>query len=158
MKKYVSHVLAVAASAVLCAVALFLPMGEGALWQRPCLNVYSLFAAVFFVMNSIGWCVMVGGGAVVGRKPYTEERPAIEAQKRRATAVVLAFFELPLLTAVFFVEGGWKMAVCTTLFVGGSLILAGLVGEWSADRLRKTYAQTEQRELAQQRKKEEGYR
>ena len=156
MKKYVSHVLAVAASAVLCAVALFLPMGEGALWQRPCLNVYSLFAAVFFVMNSIGWCVMVGGGAVVGRKPYTEERPAIEAQKRRATAVVLAFFELPLLITVFFAEGGWKMVACAVLFIGGSLILGGLAGEMAVSKMRREIRDAEQREWIEQLKKEEG--
>ena len=54
MKKGNPYLLSVAISAVLCAVALFLPMGSGALWQRPCVNVYSVFAAAFFVMNTVG--------------------------------------------------------------------------------------------------------
>ena len=31
------------------------------LWQHPCVNGYSLFAAAFFVMNTIGLCAMASG-------------------------------------------------------------------------------------------------
>lgn len=159
MKKVSPYICSVAVSLLLCAVALFLPLEEGALWQHPCVNIYSVFAAVFFAMNTIGLYATVRGGDVIGKKPYTAERPAIEAQKRRGTGVVLAFLEVPLLLTVFFVGGGWKMVACSVLFVGGSLILGGLIGEWSASRLRKEYAATEQRELAEQlRKEEKGYR
>lgn len=156
MKRTLPYIGSVAASLALCAVALFVPMGEGALWQHPCVNGYSLFAGAFFVMNTIGLCVLAGDGDVFWQKPYTAERPAIEAKKRRVTNLVLAFFEVPLLLTVFFVDGGWKMAVCTALFVGGSLVLGALVGEIAVSKMRKDIAAAEQRELAEQRKKEEG--
>lgn len=156
MKKVSPYICSVAVSLLLCAVALFVPTGEGALWQHPCVNGYSLFAVAFFVMNTIGLCVLVGGGVMIGTKPYTAERPVIEAKKRRVTATVLAFFEVPLLLTVFYVGGGWKMAVCSALFVGGSLVLGGLIGECSVNKMRKEFEATEQRELAEQRKKEEG--
>lgn len=155
MKKVWMYGISVAASSLLCTFVLCFPMGDTNLWQHPCVNGYSLFAAAFFVMNTIGLCAMAGD-RVFWKKPYTEERPAIEAQKRYVTAVVLAFFEIPLLATVFFVEGGWKMVVCSVLFVGGSLILAGLIGDISAEKLRKEYKRTEQRELADQLRKEEG--
>ena len=159
MKKRLPYICSAALSLVLCGVVLLVPMGEGALWQRSCVNGYSLFATAFFVMNTIGLCLMISDGENLWKKPYTAERPDIEMKKRRATGVVLAFFELPLLLTVFFVGGGWKMVACSVLFVGGSLILGGLIGEWSASRLRKEYAATEQRELEEQlRKEEEGYR
>ena len=155
MKKWMAYILSLAVSAALCGVILFFPVRGITLWQHPCVNGYSLFAAAFFVMNTIGLCAMAGD-RVFWKKPYTEERPAIEAQKRYVTAVVVAFFEIPLLATVFFVEGGWKMAVCSVLFVGGSLILAGLIGDISAEKLRKEYKRTEQQELADQLRKEEG--
>ena len=156
MKTKFYYVFSAVVSLAVSTVALFLPLEEGALWQHPCVNIYSVFAAVFFAMNTIGLYATVRGGDVIGKKPYTAERPAIEAQKRRGTGVVLAFLEVPLLLTVFFVGGGWKMVACSVLFVGGSLILGGLIGEWSASRLRKEYAATEQRELAEQLRKEEG--
>ena len=68
----------------------------------------------------------------------------------------MTFFEAPLLLTVFYVDGGWKMATCSALFVGGSLVLGGLIGEASVSKMRKEFKATEQRELAEQRKKEEG--
>ena len=156
MKKTLVYIGAVAVSLLLCAVALFVPMGESALWHRPCVNGYSLFAGIFFVMNTIGLCVLAGNGEIIWQKPYTAERTDIEAKKRRVTAAVLAFFEAPLLLTVFYVSGGWKMAACSALFVGGSLVLGGLIGEASVSKMRKEFKATEQRELAEQRKKEEG--
>ena len=156
MKKRLPYICSVAVSLLLCAVALFIPVGEGALWQHPCVNGYSLFAVAFFVMNTVGLCVLISGGEMIGTKPYTTERPVIEAKKRRVTAVVLAFFEVPLLLAVFYVDDGWKMAACSALFVGGSLVLGGLISEASVSKMRKEFKATEQRELAEQRKKEEG--
>lgn len=158
MKKTLPYIGSVAVSLVLCAAVLFLPMREGALWQNPSVNGYSLFAAAFFLMNTIGLCVLAGGGDVFWQKPYTAERPAIEAKKRRVTNLVLAFFEAPLLLTVFFVDGGWKMAACSGLFIGGSLILGALIGELAVSKMRKDFATAEQRELAEQRIKEEGYR
>lgn len=155
MKKGLPYIYSLALSLVLCGVVLFVPMGEGALWQRPCVNGYSLFAAAFFVMNTIG-LIGISRGYTFGEKPYTKERPVIEKKKHYVTSVILAFFELPLLLTVFFVDGGWKMAACTGLFVGGSLILGGIIGEVSANKMRKAFAQIEQRELAEQLKKEEG--
>ncbi len=154
MKKVNPYLISVAVSAVLCAVALFLPMGDGALWQRPCVNVYSLFAAAFFVMNTVGM-IAAAKGSNAFAKPYTQERPAIEEKKSRATAVAMAFFELPLLATIFFVDGGWKMVACSVLYVGGALVMASLIGECSVRKMRKAFAEQEQRELAQQRKKEE---
>lgn len=156
MKKRLSYICSAAVSLLLCAVALFVPMEEGALWQHPCVNGYSLFAVAFFVMNTIGLCVLAGNGEIVWQKPYTAERPVIEAKKRRVTATALAFFEAPLLLTVFYVDGGWKMAVCSALFVGGSLVLGALAGEIAVSKMRKEFKATEQRELAEQRKKEEG--
>lgn len=153
MKKVNPYVISVAASAVLCAVALFLPMEAGALWQRPCVNVYSLFAAAFLVMNTVG-VMAVAKGKNAFAKPYTQERPIIEEKKSRATAVAMAFFEVPLLATVFFVDGGWKMAVCSALYVGGGLILAALMGDCAVRGMRKAFREQEQRELAQQRKRE----
>lgn len=155
MKKGLPYIYSLALSLVLCGIVLFAPMGEGALWQRPCVNGYSLFAAAFFVMNTIG-LIGISRGYTFGEKPYTKERPVIEKKKHYVTSVILAFFELPLLLTVFFVDGGWKMAACTGLFVGGSLILGGIIGEVSANKMRKAFAQIEQRELAEQLKKEEG--
>ena len=155
MKNRFSYVCSVVLSLVLCAAVLFVPMGEGALWQLPCVNVYSLFGVAFFVMNTVGiWTVAVGS-ELFGRKPYTQERPLIEERKRRVTPVVMAFFEAPLLLTVFFINGGWKMAVCTILYLG-SLLLGALAGELSATRLRRKIAETEKKELAEQLRKEEG--
>ena len=156
MKKRLPYICSVAVSLLLCAVALCIPMGEGVLWHRPCVNGYSLFAGIFFVMNTIGLCVLAGNGEIIWQKPYTAERPAIETKKRYVTATVLAFLEAPLLLTVFYVSGGWKMAACSALFVGGSLVLSGLIGEASVSKMRKEFKATEQRELAEQRKKEEG--
>lgn len=156
MKKTLPYLIAVAASLALCAVALLVPTEAGALWQQPCINAYSAFAALSFVMNTIGLCVLAGNGEIIWQKPYTAERTDIEAKKRRVTAAVLAFFEAPLLLTVFYVNGGWKMAACSALFVGGSLVLGGLIGEASVSKMRKEFKATEQRELAEQRKKEEG--
>ncbi len=155
MKKMLPYICSVALSLVLCAVWMFVPMDDGALWQHPCVNVYSLFAAAFFVMNTVG-LIGISRGCTFGEKPYTRERPVIEKRKHYVTGVVLTFFELPLLLTVFFVDGGWKMAACTGLFVGGSLILGGIIGEVSADKLRKNLKEIEQQELAEQLKKEEG--
>lgn len=155
MKKVSPFVWVTAVSAALCAVVLFWPMGESALWQHPCVNGYSLFATAFFAMNTIGLFVLARGVNVFA-KPYTTERPEIEKRKNRVTAVVLAFFELPLLATVFFVEGGWKMAACSGLFIGGSLILGALVGEMVVGKMRREFCTAEQRELTEQLKKEEG--
>ena len=155
MKKVSPFVLAVAASAALCGVALTVPMGTGALWRHPCVNEYSWFATAFFVMNTVGVFALARGVNVFA-KPYTKERPVIEQKKTRVTAVVLAFFELPLLTTVFFVEGGWKMVACSALLIGGSLIVGGLAGEVAVSKMRREIRDTEQRELAEQLKKEEG--
>lgn len=154
MKQSLSYVCAAAVSLLLCGVILLWPMGEGALWQRSCVNIYSAFAAAFFLMNTVGLWGAVSGRTLVGKKPYTEERPVIEAKKRHGTGAVLAFLEVPLLLTVFYVEGGLKMAACSALFVGGSLILAGLVGEWCASGLRRELREQEQRELEEQLKKE----
>ena len=54
MKKTKPYIISVAASMALCVVVLFTPMKGESLWQRPCVNGYSLFAAAFFVMNTIG--------------------------------------------------------------------------------------------------------
>lgn len=153
MKKASPYVISVVASAVLCAVALFLPTEVGALWQRPCVNVYSLFAAAFFVMNTVG-VIAVAKGKNAFAKPYTQERPAIEEKKSRVTAVVMAFFEVPLLATVLFVDGGWKMVACSALYVGGALVTASLIGECSVGKMRKAFHEQEQRELAEQRRKE----
>ena len=155
MKKVSPFVWTVAASVVLCAVALFLPTEAGALRQHPCVNIYSIFAAAFFAMNTIGLFVLARGVNVFA-KPYTQERPAIEERKNRVTAVALAFFELPLLITVFFVEGGWKMVACSALYIGGALVLASLIGELSVYKMRKEFHEQEQCELAEQIKKEEG--
>lgn len=155
MKKVNPYVISVAASAVLCAVALFLPTEAGALWQRPCVNVYSLFAAAFLVMNTVG-VMAVAKGKNAFAKPYTQERPIIEEKKSRATAVAMAFFEVPLLATIFFVDGGWKMVACSALYVGGALVTASLIGECSVGKMRKAFHEQEQRELAQQREKEAG--
>ena len=67
----------------------------------------------------------------------------------------MAFFELPLLLTVFFVCGGWKMAVCTLLYVGGGLILAALMGDCAVRGMRKAFHEQEQCELAEQLRKED---
>ena len=153
MKKVNPYAMSVVVSSVLCAVTLFLPTETGALWQRPCVNVYSLFAAAFFVMNTVG-VIAVAKGKNAFAKPYTQERPAIEEKKSRATAVAMAFFEVPLLATVFFVDGGWKMMACSVLYVGGALVTASLIGECSVGKMRKAFHEQEQRELAQQRREE----
>ncbi len=155
MKKRLPYVCSVAMSLVLCAVVLVVPVGESALWQRPCVNVYSLFGAIFLVMNTVGLWVIAAGSEVFGRKPYTKERPIIEERKRCVTPVVMAFFEAPLLLTVFFIDGGWKMAACTALYIG-AILLGTLAGELSADPLRRKLAETEKQELAEQLRKEEG--
>ena len=48
------------------------------------------------------------------------------------------------------------MATSTGLFVGGSLIVGGLIGELSANKIRKEIKIMEQRELEEQLRKEEG--
>ena len=154
MKKGLAYICSLVLSMALCVAMLFIPMESGLLWQHPCVNIYSIFAAVFLVMNTVG-VIVSARGADTFAKPYTKERPAIEQKKNHVTGVVMAFFELPLLLTVFFVDGGWKMAACTGLFVGGSLILGGIIGEVSANKMRKAFAQIEQRELAEQIKKEE---
>lgn len=153
MKKWVAYLCTVAASAVLCVAVLFWPMEKGALWQRPCVNGYSLFAAAFFVMNTIGACVLAHGVNVFA-KPYTTERLEIEEKKNRVTAVTMAFFEVPLLATIFFVDDGWKMVACSVLYVGGGLVLASLKGEFSVCKMRKAFREQEKRELAEQMKKE----
>ena len=155
MRKAVAYICSIAASLALCCVVLFLPFGASALWYRPCVNVYSVFALAFFVMNTIGLCVFARGSNVFA-KPYTKERPVIEERKNHAIAVVLAFFEMPLLLTVFFINGGWKMVVCSALFIGGSMILGSIIGEISVGKLRKEFKALEQRELAEQLQKEEG--
>jgi len=155
MRKAEAYICSIAASLVLCGFVLFVPFGAEALWHRPCVNVYSLFALVFFVMNTIGLCVFARGSNVFA-KPYTEERPVIEKKKSRIISVVLAFFEMPLLLTVFFIDSGWKMVVCSALFIGGSMILGSIIGEISVGKLRKEFKALEQRELAEQLQKEEG--
>lgn len=155
MKKTMAYIISVAVSMALCVVVLFIPMETGVLWKNPCVNIYSLFAAVFLVMNTVGVIVSTRGVDIFA-KPYTKERPIIEQKKNHVTGVVMAFFEVPLLATIFFVDGGWKMAACSALFVGGSLVLGGLIGETSVSKMRKEFKATEQRELAEQRKKEEG--
>lgn len=157
MKKTLPYLIAVLLSLGLCGVVLFIPMADVVLWQHPCLNAYSAFAAAFFVMNTIGLCALARGLDVVGSKPYTKERPIIEKRKSHVTSVVLAFFELPLLATVFFIDGGWKMVICSALFLGGSLILGSIIGEMSANKLRKEFTEIEQRELEEQLRKEEEY-
>ena len=68
----------------------------------------------------------------------------------------MVFFEVPLLATVFFVDGGWKMVACSALYIGGALVLASLIGEFSVGKMRKAFHEQEQRELAEQIKKEEG--
>ena len=155
MRKAVAYICSIAASLVLCGFVLFVPFGASALWHRPCVNVYSLFALVFFVMNTIGLCVFARGTNVFA-KPYTKERPVIEEKKNHAIAVVLAFLEVPMLMTVFFINGGWKMVVCSALFIGGSLILGALIGEISVSKMRASICEQEQRELSEQLQKEEG--
>ena len=155
MKKGLPYIYSLALSLVLCGIVLFAPMGEGALWQRPCVNGYSLFAAAFFVMNTIG-LIGISRGYTFGEKPYTKERPVIEKKKHYVTSVILVFFELPLLLTVFFVDGGWKMVACSALYIGGALVLASSTGELSVYKMRKAFHEQEQRELAEQIKKEEG--
>ena len=155
MKKMWSYLITAVSSVALCSIVLFFPMADGSLWHHPCVNVYSLFSVAFFIMNTIG-LVGLANGYTFGEKPYTKERPAIETLKQYATSVVLVFFEVPLLLTVFFIDGGWKMATSTGLFVGGSLIVGGLIGELSANRIRKEIKVVEQRELEEQLRKEEG--
>jgi len=155
MRKAEAYICSIAASLVLCGFVLFVPFGAEALWHRPCVNVYSVFALAFFVMNTIGLCVFARGSNVFA-KPYTKERPVIEEKKNHAIAVVLAFLEVPMLMIVFFINGGWKMVVCSALFIGGSLILGSIIGEISVGKLRKEFKALEQRELAEQLQKEEG--
>lgn len=155
MRKGLTYLYSVFLSLVLCSIVLFSPTADGSLWHHPCVNVYSLFSVAFFIMNTIG-LVGLANGYTFGEKPYTKERPVIETLKQYATSVVLAFFEVPLLLTVFFIDGGWKMATSTGLFVGGSLIVGGLIGELSANKIRKEFKIMEQRELQEQLRKEEG--
>ena len=107
MKKTMSYIISVVVSMALCAAVLFIPMETGVLWKHPCVNVYSLFAAVFLVMNTVG-VIVSARGVDMFAKPYTKERPAIEQKKNHVTGVVMAFFEVPLLATIFYVDGGWK--------------------------------------------------
>ena len=155
VKRITAYLWAALASLALCCVVLFVPFGAEALWHRPCVNVYSVFALAFFVMNTIGLCVFARGTNVFA-KPYTTERPVIEEKKNHAIAVVLAFLEVPMLMTAFFINGGWKMVVCSALFIGGSLILGALIGEISVSKMRASICEQEQRELSEQLQKEEG--
>lgn len=155
MKKVKPYVYSVVASAALCAMFLFLPMKGESLRQHPCVNIYSIFAAVFLVMNTVG-VIMSTRGVDIFAKPYTKERPVIEQKKNHVTGVVMAFFEVPLLATIFFVGGGWKMVACSALYVGGALVLASLIGELSVYKMRKAFYEQEQCELLEQMKKEEG--
>lgn len=155
MKKTMAYIISVAASMALCVVVLFIPMETGVLWKNLCVNIYSLFAAVFLVMNTVG-VIVSARGVDIFAKPYTKERPAIEQKKNHVTAVVMAFFEVPLLATVFFVDGGWKMVACSALYIGGALVLASLIGELSVYKMRKAFYEQEQCELLEQMKKEEG--
>ena len=154
MRKGMTYLCAVVASLVLCALVLFVPLTGNALWYRPCVNVYSVFGAVFFVMNTIGLIGIVRGHTF-GEKPYTKERPAVEKKKHYVASLVLIFFEAPLLLTVFFIEDGWKMAACSGLLLL-SWILGALIGDASANKLRKQFHDMEQKELAEQLQKEEG--
>lgn len=154
MRKSITYLCAVAVSLVLCALVLFLPIGDALLWQQPCINVYSVFSAVFFVMNTIG-CIGMARGYTFGEKPYTKERPAIEKKKHDTAGVALAFFEVPLMLTVFFIDGGWKIVACTSLLFL-SWVLGALISDASANKLRKEFRDTEQRELTEQLRKEEG--
>ena len=153
VRKLTPYVLAILASLVLCGIVLFVPIGAEMLWYHPCVNVYSWFALAFFVMNTIGLCVFAQGSNMFS-KPYTKEQPIIEERKNRTISVVLAFFEVPLLMSVFFINGGWKMMICSALFVGGSMILGALIGDLSVGKMRKRISEQEQRELAEQLQKE----
>lgn len=155
MKKTMAYIISMAASLVLCVVVLFTPMKGESLWQYPCVNMYSIFAAVFLVMNTAG-VIISARGADIFAKPYTKERPAIEQKKNHVTGVVMAFFEVPLLITVFFIGSGWKMVACSALYIGGALVLASLIGELSVYKMRKEFHEQEQCELAEQIKKEEG--
>ena len=155
MKKTVAYMCAIAISLVMCGIVIFVPMGGQTVWQTPCVNLYSLFAAAFFVMNTIGLCIFARGVNIFA-KPYTQERAVIEKKKNHVISVVLAFFEVPLLLTVFFIDSGWKMVVCSALFIGGSMILGSIIGEISVGKLRKEFKALEQRELAEQLQKEEG--
>ena len=155
MKKTMAYIISVAVSMALCVVVLFIPMETRVLWQHPCVNIYSLFAAVFLVMNTVG-VIVSARGADIFAKPYTKERPAIEQKKNHVTGVVMAFFEVPLLITIFFISSGWKMVACSALYIGGALVLASLIGEHSVYKMRKAFHEQEQCELAEQIKKEEG--
>ncbi|MBQ3203119.1 MAG: hypothetical protein IJB36_05705 [Clostridia bacterium] len=155
MKKGLAYICSMVLSLVLCVVVLFIPLETGVLWKHPCVNICSLFAAVFLVMNTVG-VIVSARGADIFAKPYTKERPAIEQKKNHVTGVVMAFFEVPLLATVFFVDGGWKMVACSALYIGGALMLASLIGEHSVYKMRKEFHEQEQCELAEQIKKEEG--
>lgn len=136
MKKTMSYIISVAVSMALCVALLFIPMETGLLWQHPCVNIYSIFAAVFLVMNTVG-VILSARGADIFAKPYTKERPAIEQRKNHVTGVVMAFFEVPLLITIFFVGSGWKMVTCSALYIGGALVLASLIGELSVYKMRR---------------------
>lgn len=155
MKKGLAYICSMVMSLVLCVVVLFTPMKGESLWQHPCVNIYSIFAAVFLVMNTAG-VIVSARGADIFAKPYTKERPAIEQRKNHVTGVVMAFFELPLLITMFFIGSGWKMVACSALYIGGALVLASLIGELSVYKMRKAFHEQEQCELAEQIKKEEG--
>lgn len=160
MRKKIMFLFSLLLSLVLCGLVLFVPMGKrGMLWNSPCVNAYSLFCAIFLVINTILLCDIVFSkkGSIFGEKPYTQERPIIEEKKRQVTAVVMTFFEMPLLLTVFFINDGWKMAAGSGLCLAG-LLLGLLIGEMSANNLRRSFAETEQRELKEQLRKEEGYR
>ncbi len=154
MRKSITYLCAVAMSLVLCVLVLLVPMNEGALWHHPCTNIYSIFCAFFFVMNTVA-LIGTTRGYTFGEKPYTKERPIIEKKKHYVAGVILAFFEAPLLLTVFFIDDGWKMAACTGLLLL-SWILGGLIGDSSANKLRKEFHNMEQKELAEQLQKEEG--
>ena len=154
MRKWMIYLCSVVISLVLCGLVLFVPMYEGALWHRPCTNIYSIFCAVFFVMNTVA-LIGTAGGYTFGEKPYTKERPIIEKKKHYVASVVLAFFEVPLLLTVFFIDGGCKMVACSGLLLL-SWILGAVIGDASATKLRREIRDMEEQELAEQLRREEG--
>ena len=154
MRKGITYLYAMVASFVLCALVLFVPLIGNALWYHPCVNVYSVFGTAFFIMNTIG-LIGIARGHTFGEKPYMKERPIIEEKKHYVTSVILAFFEAPLLLTVFFIDGGLKMVACTGLLLL-SWILGSLIGDASANKLRKEFHAMEQKELSEQLRKEEG--
>lgn len=85
------------------------------------------------------------------------ERPQITKTINQTWSVCLAFLECPLILLLFCVDSPLKLGICTIVYLGGTLSGA-LVGDWSANTLRKQFRQIEERELREQLKREEGLR